>query len=73
MTPGEIGSAIHAFLSEVCPACAKEKVRLADPFCPECMELLPADLLEGVTDRDTYLECFGPAMEHLRRWKDRER
>ena len=69
MTPSEIGAAIHAFLSEVCPACAMQKVALTDPFCPDCMEKLPADLLEGVTNRDTYLECFGPAMEHLRLWK----
>jgi len=71
MSPSEIGEAIHAFLSEVCPACAKEKLALSDPFCPDCMERLPPGLLEGVTDRDTYMECFGPAMEHLRRWRDR--
>jgi hypothetical protein len=71
MSPSEIGEAIHAFLSEVCPACARAKIALSDPFCPDCMERLPAELLEGVTDRGTYLACFGPAMEHLRRSKDR--
>ena len=66
MSPNEIGNAIEAFMSDVCPACDGRKVAPADAFCLDCQERLPADLLELVTDRETYLEAFAPAMRHLR-------
>ena len=66
MTPNEIGNAIRAFRSPTCPACGAEKELRTDPFCDGCLSRLPADLLERVTDRDTYLEAFNPALEYLR-------
>ena len=66
MSPNEIGSAIDAFMSDNCPGCGGRKLARADAFCLDCQERLPADLLELVTDRSTYLEGFGPAMRHLR-------
>ena len=66
MTPNEIGNAIRAFRSPACPACGQPKELRTDPFCDDCLSRLPADLLESVTDRDTYLEGFNPALEYLR-------
>ena len=66
MQPHDIGRAIAAFMSEDCPSCGGRKLAPADAFCLDCQERLPADLLELVTDRATYLEAFGPAMRHLR-------
>ena len=66
MTPKEIGNAIRAFRSPTCPACGETKELRNDPFCDHCLSLLPADLLERATDRDTYLEAFTPALEFLR-------
>jgi len=66
MTPNEIGNAIRAFRSPTCPACGDPKELRTDPFCDSCLSLLPAGLLERVTDRETYLEGFTPAVEFLR-------
>ena len=66
MTTDEIGNAIRAFRSPMCPACGGLKELRADPFCDDCLARLPSDLLERVTDRGTYLEGFTPAFEYLR-------
>ena len=66
MNSNQIGDAIRAYRSDTCPACAAEKLIPADPFCLDCLERLPAGLLESVTDRETFLEAFGPAMAHLK-------
>lgn len=66
MTPDEIGNAIRAFRSQACTACGGIKDLRTDPFCDNCLSRLPADLLERVTDRETYLEGFNPAFQYLR-------
>jgi hypothetical protein len=65
MTPNQIGDAIRAFRSKTCPACGSLKEIASNPFCDDCLSRLPADLLEIVTDRDTYLDGFTPALEYL--------
>ncbi len=65
MTRDEIGNAIRAFHNRDCPACGGAKARRSDPFCSECSELLPNDLRDGIASRETYLETFKPAMDHL--------
>ena len=57
-------------MAEDCPACGVVKSILEDPFCPECTERLPQDLLENVTERSTYIEAFAPSLRHLRRDDD---
>jgi hypothetical protein len=65
MTPDEIGNAIRAFRSKSCPACEGEKGHLHDTFCTACTASLPKEMREGIANRDTYLETFGPSMLHL--------
>ena len=65
MTRDEIGNAIRAFHNQECPACGTKKARRIDPFCSECSELLPEELRDGIASRETYLETFKPAMDHL--------
>lgn len=55
----------HGLRSAECPACQKEKLIPTEPFCLDCLELLPPGLLESVTDNETLSESFGPALEHL--------
>ena len=67
MSSDEIGMAIRSFLSETCPACGKSKTVAEDPFCEDCLALLPPDLLEAATDRSTYLDAFAPALNAITR------
>lgn len=62
----EIGSAIQAFMAECCPACDREKERLADPFCAACFDSLPAELQAKLSDRDNFIEASHPAMRYLK-------
>ena len=65
MTSQQIGDAIRAFRQRNCPACGAEKVDREDPFCIDCLDRLPAELHARVTDRETYIGAFHPALEHL--------
>ena len=65
MLPAEIGRAIRAFMSENCPACGEQKHRRADPFCPECLHRLPDPLIERLSQKEHFIQAFGPAMEQL--------
>lgn len=62
----QIGAAIKAFRSELCPSCGGEKVMQADPFCSQCYERLPKGYRDAFRDRSRFIELFHPAMEYLR-------
>lgn len=67
MTPEEIGNAIRAFRSRNCPACDSAKANRHDPFCEPCLDRLPTDLHEGVSNHKKFIESFGPSLNYLRR------
>jgi len=66
MNSEEIGMAIRSYLSGQCPACDTLKSVIADPFCEDCLAVLPPGLLEAVTEKSTYLDAFGPALRTIK-------
>ena len=67
MSSHDIGLAIRSFLSPNCPACGEVKGLAVDPFCENCLALLTPALLEEVTERETYIDAFGPSLRLIER------
>lgn len=65
MTPEMTGAAIRAFRSANCPACGGDKIKIADPFCLKCLDLLTPELHAAVCDNSQFLESYHPALEHI--------
>lgn len=67
LTSGEIGDAVTAFQSELCPACGTEKYWRLETFCADCQGRLPPYLKEGMSDRSRYTELFRASLTYLQR------
>ena len=65
LEPYEIGSAISAFMSELCPCCGVAKSRFVETFCESCFERLTPELQAKILDHQQYIGTFHPALAFL--------